>query len=60
MAQDVVLDVEEKPSFGQWIGLSMQHMFSMFGSTVLVPILVGLLFSKIERFAKWHKMLFSM
>lgn len=42
MAQDVVLDVEEKPSFGQWIGLSMQHMFSMFGSTVLVPILVGL------------------
>lgn len=39
---DVVLDVNERPSLGQWIGLSIQHMFSMFGSTVLVPILVGL------------------
>ena len=39
---DVVLDVNEKPKTGQWIGLSLQHMFSMFGSTVLVPILVGL------------------
>lgn len=38
----VVLDVDEKPEFGQWVGLSLQHMFSMFGSTVLVPILVGL------------------
>ena len=38
----VVLDVDERPEFGQWIGLSLQHMFSMFGSTVLVPILVGL------------------
>ncbi|MGN1279338.1 MAG: solute carrier family 23 protein [Limosilactobacillus sp.] len=40
--QDVVLDVDEKPRPGQWVGLSLQHMFSMFGSTVLVPILVGL------------------
>lgn len=40
--KDVVLDVDEKPRPGQWIGLSLQHMFSMFGSTVLVPILVGL------------------
>lgn len=38
----VVLDVDERPEFGQWVGLSLQHMFSMFGSTVLVPILVGL------------------
>ncbi|MDO5013310.1 MAG: solute carrier family 23 protein, partial [Lactobacillaceae bacterium] len=37
-----VLDVDERPEFGQWVGLSLQHMFSMFGSTVLVPILVGL------------------
>ena len=37
----VVLDVDERPEFGQWVGLSLQHMFSMFGSTVLVPILVG-------------------
>lgn len=38
----VVLDVNERPKMGQWFGLSLQHMFSMFGSTVLVPILVGL------------------
>lgn len=40
--RDVVLDVDERLGTGQWIGLSLQHMFSMFGSTVLVPILVGL------------------
>lgn len=40
--RDVVLDVDERPGTGQWIGLFLQHMFSMFGSTVLVPILVGL------------------
>lgn len=39
---NVVLDVNERPKSGQWFGLSLQHMFSMFGSTVLVPILVGL------------------
>ena len=42
MKRDVVLDVNEKPGFLRWIGLSLQHMFSMFGSTVLVPLLVGL------------------
>ena len=42
---DVVLDVNEKPKTGQWIGLSLQHMFSMFGSTGLVPILGIALFS---------------
>ena len=40
--RDVVLAVDERPTPGQWFGLSLQHMFSMFGSTVLVPILVGL------------------
>lgn len=40
--RDVVLDVNEYPRPLQWLGLSLQHMFSMFGSTVLVPILVGL------------------
>lgn len=42
LQRDVVLDVDDRPSLGQWIGLSLQHMFSMFGSTVLVPLLVGL------------------
>ncbi|HLR10810.1 MAG TPA: solute carrier family 23 protein [Sporosarcina sp.] len=37
-----VLDVHEKPSTGQLITLSMQHMFAMFGATILVPQLVGL------------------
>lgn len=39
---DVVLDVHEKPKASQWLGLSLQHLFTMFGATVLVPILVGI------------------
>ncbi|KQU18465.1 uracil permease [Bacillus sp. Leaf13] len=39
---DVVLDVEDVPRVGQWITLSIQHLFAMFGATVLVPFLVGL------------------
>lgn len=38
----VILDVDEKPGVGSGIFLSIQHLFAMFGSTVLVPILVGL------------------
>ena len=37
-----VLDINDKPSTGQLITLSFQHMFAMFGSTILVPQLVGL------------------
>lgn len=40
--RNVVLDIGDRPKFGMWLGLSLQHMFSMFGSTVLVPLLVGL------------------
>ncbi|KRN44845.1 uracil-xanthine permease family protein [Limosilactobacillus ingluviei] len=40
--RNVILDVDQRPTPGHWLGLSLQHMFSMFGSTVLVPILVGL------------------
>ncbi|QUG41019.1 NCS2 family nucleobase:cation symporter [Psychrobacillus sp. INOP01] len=39
---NAVLDVNDKPSGGQLITLSFQHMFAMFGSTILVPQLVGL------------------
>lgn len=39
---DAILDVKDKPKAGQWISLSLQHMFAMFGSTILVPQLVGL------------------
>ena len=38
----VVLDIQEKPRAGQLITFSFQHMFAMFGSTILVPKLVGL------------------
>ncbi|MBD8031680.1 MULTISPECIES: solute carrier family 23 protein [Solibacillus] len=37
-----VLDIHEKPRAGQLITFSFQHMFAMFGSTILVPKLVGL------------------
>ncbi|MGO3731632.1 MAG: solute carrier family 23 protein [Vagococcus sp.] len=39
---DVVLDIHDKPSGIKWLGLSLQHLFTMFGATVLVPILVGI------------------
>ncbi|WP_303968113.1 uracil-xanthine permease family protein [Sporosarcina ureae] len=37
-----VLDVHEKPQPVRWLALSLQHMFAMFGATILVPQLVGL------------------
>ncbi len=33
---------KDKPPLKEWIPLSIQHVFAMFGSTILVPILVGL------------------
>ncbi|TWT04702.1 uracil permease [Planomicrobium sp. CPCC 101079] len=42
MVNEAVLDVQDKPKAGQWISLSLQHMFAMFGATILVPQLVGL------------------
>ncbi|MGL5041533.1 MAG: uracil-xanthine permease family protein [Culicoidibacterales bacterium] len=39
---DLILDLHEKPSKKIWLLLSLQHVFAMFGATVLVPILVGL------------------
>ncbi|AXF55454.1 uracil-xanthine permease family protein [Salicibibacter kimchii] len=37
-----VLDVHDRPAWHQWILLSLQHLFAMFGATILVPILTGL------------------
>lgn len=34
-----IIQVDERPSWGESIPLSLQHLFAMFGSTVLVPIL---------------------
>jgi len=38
---EMILDVHEKPEPGQLVLLSFQHVFAMFGATVLVPILTG-------------------
>lgn len=43
MNNDLVLDVHEQPkSKIAWLFMSLQHVFAMFGATVLVPILTGL------------------
>ncbi|MEG0177465.1 uracil-xanthine permease family protein [Anaerorhabdus sp.] len=38
---EMTLDVNEKPKPAQWALLSFQHVFAMFGATILVPILTG-------------------
>ncbi|MGX7262504.1 solute carrier family 23 protein [Enterococcus crotali] len=40
--EEAVLDIHDRPKTAHWIGLSLQHLFTMFGATVLVPILVGI------------------
>lgn len=43
MEEKMILDVNERPdNIWKWIVLSLQHVFAMFGATVLVPILTGL------------------
>lgn len=37
----LLLDVQDKPQPAQWALLSFQHVFAMFGATVLVPIITG-------------------
>ncbi|WP_017186656.1 uracil-xanthine permease family protein [Alkalibacillus haloalkaliphilus] len=35
-----VLDVQEVPHWNKWLLLSLQHLFAMFGATILVPYLI--------------------
>ncbi len=43
MEKNLVIGIQEKPkSVTKWIVLSLQHVFAMFGATVLVPLLTGL------------------
>ena len=42
MAASQILGVNEKPPLAQWLPLSFQHVFAMFGATILVPLLTGL------------------
>ena len=39
--QKMLFDVNEKPPIAKWIILALQHVFAMFGATILVPILVN-------------------
>lgn len=39
--KDLLYDTNEKPTPGKWIILAMQHIFAMFGATILVPLLVN-------------------
>lgn len=36
------IGIQEMPKPGKWLVLSLQHLFAMFGATILVPYLVGL------------------
>ena len=38
----MILDVGDRPPLLQWLFLSFQHVFAMFGATILVPTLTGL------------------
>ncbi|MDR2717611.1 MAG: uracil permease [Treponema sp.] len=42
MAHREILRPNDRPDLGYWIPLSFQHVFAMFGATILVPILTGL------------------
>jgi uracil permease len=42
MTNQDILRPQDKPAIAKWIPLSFQHVFAMFGATILVPILTGL------------------
>ena len=37
----MLLDINDRPPVLKWLLLSLQHVFAMFGATILVPILVN-------------------
>lgn len=37
----MMYDIDEQPPLGKFIVLALQHVFAMFGATILVPILVN-------------------
>jgi len=40
--KNLVIEINEKPKALPWFFLSVQHVFAMFGATVLVPFLTGM------------------
>ena len=41
MNKKMTYDINECPPINRWIILALQHVFAMFGATILVPILVN-------------------
>ncbi len=41
-AESPALGLHERPAGPRWLVLSVQHLFAMFGATILVPLLTGL------------------
>lgn len=41
MKSKLLYDTNEKPPLSKWFILSIQHVFAMFGATILVPVLVN-------------------
>ncbi len=39
--KNLIIGINEKPKASMWLLLSFQHVFAMFGATILVPILTG-------------------
>ena len=39
--RNMIHDVRDRPPILKWFLLSLQHVFAMFGATVLVPIIVN-------------------
>ncbi len=39
---NLLLDIDEKPELFQGLLLSFQHVFAMFGATILVPLILGM------------------
>lgn len=42
MSTKMLYGPADKPPLAKWIPLSIQHVFAMFGATILVPILTGM------------------
>ncbi|MDN6626993.1 MAG: NCS2 family nucleobase:cation symporter [Pisciglobus halotolerans] len=40
--QRLLVEVEDKPPLGKGLLLSFQHIFAMFGATILVPLILGM------------------
>ena len=39
---NLLLDVDQNPPFAKGLLLSLQHVFAMFGATILVPLIIGM------------------